>query len=65
MQLKEFRDEISNVINNAQLPIDAVYYVMKDIMIELETVYYNEIALEKQLKQEEEKIETDEQEQSE
>lgn len=43
MILKDFRDAIGDVINEAQLPVDAIYYVMKDIMLELEATYLEEV----------------------
>ena len=40
MILNELRQQISEVINNAHLSIDAVYFVMKDIFEEVERLYF-------------------------
>ena len=46
MQLNNLKNNIAQIINNSNLPIDAVYYVMKDIMNELTTVYNRQIEIE-------------------
>lgn len=37
--LDKLRDDLCDVINNSNLPIDAVYYVIKDILFELEGLH--------------------------
>ena len=34
-----FKENVSNVINNSQLPIGIVYYVLKDLLSEVEKIY--------------------------
>mgnify|MGYP006988842635 CR=1 FL=1 len=46
MILNDLRKNISDLINESQLPIDAVYYVMKDIMSEIITIYNQQIEME-------------------
>ena len=37
--LKNFRTKISNEINNSNLPVDAVYFVLKDVLNEVMEIY--------------------------
>lgn len=46
MILNDLRKNISDLINESQLPIDAVYYVMKDVMSEIITIYNQQIEME-------------------
>ena len=39
MDLEDLKRNIFNNINEAQLPIDSVYYLMKDITIEIQQAY--------------------------
>lgn len=39
MDLDDLKKNIFNSINEAQLPIDSVYYLMKDITIEIQQAY--------------------------
>lgn len=58
MVLKDFRKQIENVINQSELPIDAVYFVFKDIFNEVTQIYENiakEEELQTALKEQEEK----------
>ena len=34
-----FKENVSNVINNSQLPVGVVYYVLKDLFSEVEKIY--------------------------
>lgn len=43
-----FKENMSNVINNSQLPIGIVYYVLKDLLIEVEEVYEKSLQKESQ-----------------
>lgn len=54
MILRDFRIKIADIINNSQLPIDAVYYTLKDVMIEIENLY-NEECYKEDLQQAEER----------
>lgn len=50
MILNELKQQISEVINNAHLSIDAVYFVMKDIFGEVEKLYFSELQREIEMK---------------
>lgn len=39
MIFRNFRKNIEDVINNSGMSIDAVYYILKDVMIEVEKLY--------------------------
>lgn len=43
MILYKFRKDLENLINNSGLPIDAAYFVLKDIMHEMDNIYKQEI----------------------
>ena len=38
-EIEQIRNNIVSVINNSNMPIGVVYYVMKDIMSEIELSY--------------------------
>lgn len=40
MTLREFEQNLAKVITDSKLSIDAVYYVMKNLMQEVEQQYY-------------------------
>lgn len=46
--LKNLRKQIEDLINNSELPIDAVYFVLKDILNEVTQIYENVIREEEQ-----------------
>ena len=48
--LKNFRKQIEDIINQSGLPIDAVYFVLKDILNEVTQIYEN-VAKEEELQQ--------------
>lgn len=48
--MEEFRESLINLINSSQLPLDAKYYVLKDVFREVDKVYYDEL---KKLKEKE------------
>ena len=41
MILKDFRKQIEDIINQSGLSIDAVYFVLKDILNEVTQIYEN------------------------
>ena len=63
MILRDFRKQLEKVINESELPIDAVYFVLKDILNEATQIYENTIREEEQqqatLKEQEKKENTD------
>lgn len=46
--LKNLRKQMEDAINNSGLPIDAVYFVLKDILNEATQIYENTIREEQQ-----------------
>ena len=61
MILKDFRKQIEDIINQSGLSIDAVYFVLKDILNEVTQIYENvakEEELQAALKEQEEKEDT-------
>lgn len=46
MILRDMRKQVENIINQSGLPIDAIYFVLKDILNEVTEIYNNEIAKE-------------------
>ena len=62
MILKDFRKQIEDIINQSGLSIDAVYFVLKDILNEVTQIYENvakEEELQAALKEQEEKEKKD------
>lgn len=58
MILKDFRKQIEDIINQSGLSIDAVYFVLKDILNEVTQIYENvakEEELQAALKEQEDK----------
>lgn len=43
MILTNLRRQIVGLMNDAQVPIDMIYFMMKDIMNEVELIYTNEL----------------------
>lgn len=37
--MEQFRQQLLNTINNAQLPLEAVYYIFKDVYRDLNDTY--------------------------
>ena len=50
--MEQLKNDILKVINDAKLPLDAKYYVVKDIYRDLEAIYYQNLI---KLNQQEEK----------
>ena len=44
MILYEFRKDLENLINNSGLTIDAAYFVLKDVMGEIDELYREAVA---------------------
>lgn len=42
MILRDMRKQIENIVNQSGLSIDMIYFLFKDIMIEIENVYIQE-----------------------
>ena len=54
MICRNMRKQIENIINQSGLPIDAIYFVLKDILNEVSEIYNNEITKEEMQKIEQE-----------
>lgn len=49
LKVREFRDDIINYVNaSADIPVEVIFLVLKDICNQLETAANNQVALEKQ-----------------
>ena len=46
MILRDMRKKVEDIINQSGLPIDAIYFVLKDILNEVTEIYNNEITKE-------------------
>ena len=57
MELDKLKNEITESINNSKLPIDAIYYVIKDLFNEVVYLYNQQIQKEQNQKEEGEKKE--------
>ena len=55
--LKDFRKKCEDLINNSQLPIDAVYFVLKDVFNEVADIYNQEIQKEEENKRQQQQEE--------
>lgn len=53
MILKDLKDNLINTINSSNLSIDAVYFVLKDLMNDIDGLYQQEIQKELQEKMQE------------
>lgn len=47
MMLDDFKNDIYRLINESTLPIDAVYYVMKDILNDVANAYNRQLEMER------------------
>ena len=54
LMLNNLKQQIADLVNKSQLPVDAVYFLFKDLYIEIENLYRQEIIKEQQQKQIEE-----------
>lgn len=62
MILRDVRKQFENIINNSNMSIDIIYFVLKDLLDEVEKIYQQEIIKEdtrKTIEQELEKKEED------
>lgn len=48
MIFRNFRKQIENIINQSGLPIDAIYFVLKDVLAEVSEIYQKEMTKEDQ-----------------
>lgn len=52
MKLHELKEKMVKLINESNLPIDATYFVLKDILDAITTIYNNEVQKQENQKQE-------------
>lgn len=55
--LNNFKTNMVNTINDSGLPVGVVYYIMKDLLVDIQNAYEN--TLKKEAKQAEENKKTD------
>lgn len=48
MIFRNFRKQIENIVNQSGLPIDAIYFVLKDVLAEVSEIYQKEMSKEDQ-----------------
>ena len=48
MIFRNFRKQIENIINQSGLPIDAIYFILKDVLAEVSEIYQKEMTKEDQ-----------------
>ena len=41
--MEDLRDAILKVLNDSQLPLDAKYYVLKDVFRDVDKIYYDKL----------------------
>lgn len=54
MKMEQLKADIYEAINKSRLPIDCVYYLLKDIFGELTSLYNQQLAQEEKNKEEKE-----------
>lgn len=58
LNINKFKNELINTINEAELPISLIFYILKDTLVEVEGLRNQE--LQKQLQEQEEQEKTTE-----
>lgn len=64
-KIKEFENQLIELINNAEIPAGAAYYILKDVLNKVQNVFQNNVIadqLQQQQQEEEEKVEQPQQE---
>ena len=59
-KIKEFEIQLVDLINNAEIPAGAAYYILKDVLIKVQNVYQDNIMIDEQ-NQDQQKKENQEQ----
>ena len=64
MGINTFKDNLINLVSNSQLPVGVIYYILKDVVAEIEKIYNESLAKEQQellnkMKKEQEQKEKD------
>ena len=57
--LNEFKTNVVNVVNNSGLPVGVVYYIMKDLLNDIQDAYETTLKKEKEQAQQNKEIEDD------
>ena len=60
MVLEDLKEQIIKTVNESRLSIDSVYYVMKDVMMEVSSLYERALRQEKEKANAEESAEANE-----
>lgn len=48
-KLENLKKDLITLINNSKMPVGVVYYLLKDILLEIESSYKQTLALEQQV----------------
>ncbi len=59
IQTENTKNQIINILNNAEMPISLIYYMMKDLLKDIENQYYNQVAIEQKQAEKEEMKQTE------
>lgn len=49
-KLENLKKDLITLINNSKMPVGVVYYLLKDILLEIESSYKQTLALEQQVR---------------
>lgn len=61
-KIKEFEIQLIDLINSAEIPAGAAYYILKDILIKVQNVFQTNAIIDEQQQQVEEQQESKEEE---
>ena len=59
LQAERIKNEIYNIINNSQLPGALIYYIFKDILINIEKEYFHQLQKQQNKQQKQQQGEED------
>ncbi len=59
IRLNSLKKNLINIINQSKIPVGAVYYLLKDILTEVEKTYNQSLFIEQQVESINESIEND------
>lgn len=57
LKIEEYKNQIIDLTNNSGLPIGAIYYIMKDLYKDLETLYNKQVQQEYQARKQQQESE--------
>ncbi len=59
-KIKDFEIQLVDLVNNAEIPAGAAYYILKDVLIKVQNVFQNNAMVDEQQQQAEEQQENKE-----